>query len=587
MKKFGALIICLLMLVTCFAMGGCAGISINEVKYYNEVLATVGETNITRYDLLTTYNNYGYTQYVTNQGKSEKEALSSTLDFLIDQEALYQYALDYEDKYKPSAYQVNSSISSMFTSIDTQIEKYKAEAKNILNIESTTTPNASTTDDAKAYPYSSYVYKKRAKLVTDATTGEAKIVYNIEEDPTTFDNLVEITHLTNFKTAEAIEAVKTAYFAKLKADLEKEDATTANSIYAKVRTLLTKDILESEKYLRDANGNEFNKETEATLTRYFERVYNENIKSLYIQNIETVYMKSQSFSITELVNGYRFLVDSSEDQYTTEEEYKKAMKDAGTGADSILYHPASLSDGTEFGYFIHSLFKFNLSEDDQNALNTYKETDRPKYESMLGEIKVTPRSEDGTIAADATPVTINEIIAEYNLIKREQDYAVRLEKFIQFMFKYTEDTATLAAGMPYVIGTNGYSAMETAFTDESLKLMKQEKGAMSSISINDVDNRCITSYGIHVVFYVGSVKDFYLSKNGVTIEKLYNTTLNPLTHETYFDMMFDTVYPSNGSSIYATASNYQDFEASKLLESKAIHQVVKNQTRINATKTSL
>ena len=43
---------------------GCSTFRVDKVKYYNEVLAKVGNDNITRFDLLSAYNNYGYTNFV-------------------------------------------------------------------------------------------------------------------------------------------------------------------------------------------------------------------------------------------------------------------------------------------------------------------------------------------------------------------------------------------------------------------------------------------------------------------------------------------------------------------------------------------
>ena len=87
-KKFSALILCCLMIITC-SLAGCAGFSIDRVKYYNEIVAKVGDTNITRYDLLSAYNNYGSTYFVDQDGQSESEAMSSTLDLLVERELLY------------------------------------------------------------------------------------------------------------------------------------------------------------------------------------------------------------------------------------------------------------------------------------------------------------------------------------------------------------------------------------------------------------------------------------------------------------------------------------------------------------------
>ena len=86
MKKFSAFILCFLFLITC-GLAGCAGFSVNKVKYYNEVVATVGNTNITRYDLLTAYNSYGNNYYVSQLGKSEEEAFAETLNLLMDRES--------------------------------------------------------------------------------------------------------------------------------------------------------------------------------------------------------------------------------------------------------------------------------------------------------------------------------------------------------------------------------------------------------------------------------------------------------------------------------------------------------------------
>ena len=86
-KKLSAILLCCLMIITC-SLAGCATFSIDRVKYYNEVVATVGEKNITRSDLLSAYNSYGYSYFVSQEGQTETEAMNSTLDILIDRELL-------------------------------------------------------------------------------------------------------------------------------------------------------------------------------------------------------------------------------------------------------------------------------------------------------------------------------------------------------------------------------------------------------------------------------------------------------------------------------------------------------------------
>ena len=124
--------LCLLMMVT-FTLTGCAGFSIYTVRYYNEVVATVGETEITRFELLNAYSSYGQTYYVEQMGLEPIEALSNTLDLLIDREILYQYALS-EEKYALTDRQVNDVVQAIFDSIDSQMESYVTSAKTILFI---------------------------------------------------------------------------------------------------------------------------------------------------------------------------------------------------------------------------------------------------------------------------------------------------------------------------------------------------------------------------------------------------------------------------------------------------------------------
>ena len=84
MKKFTTIVMtCLIMLVA--VLTGCSTFKVDKVKYYNEVLAKVGDECITRFDLVNAYSSYGYNTYVTQQGQTEKEALISTTTSIIKQ----------------------------------------------------------------------------------------------------------------------------------------------------------------------------------------------------------------------------------------------------------------------------------------------------------------------------------------------------------------------------------------------------------------------------------------------------------------------------------------------------------------------
>lgn len=628
MKKFSAIILCFLFLITC-GLAGCAGFSVNRVKYYNEVVATVGNTNITRYELLSAFNSYGNTYYVQQMGKSEEEAMRETLNLLMDRESLYQYAKN-EAKYKPTAYQVNSVIEKMFDSLDSSMETYIKQAKRIYAIE--IKDEESKKDSETAYKYSDYnteLKGKRARLETDVQTvyytddtkqevsatptefSELKnvdyIAYIVEEEPS-FDCVLGETHvdaLVDFESDATLDLIIDTYFDKLYDSLENEEKR--DLLFNKAKELLAKDLISGEKYLLDENGKAYNTVSKDVIYRYFKKTYKDNIKSQYLTNVRTNYLNNakHELSIDALLDKYVSMVETSYNKYANfESTYKDAMKNAGTKADDILYHP-TLSDGTQFGYFIHTLIKF---DDEQTAsiknLAKFKDVySKEKYNALYNSIisKTTAEERDATtglIAEDAKTYSLNEILAEYRNV-------TNLDEFIQFMFRFTEDTATLSQGMPYVVGTKGNSAMETAFTDEAVRLIEQGvEGAMTPATTNTDSSKgevmCISSYGIHFLYYIGEVDTFdvpfgeissaYIAKenkagNG---NNLYKKEINPLTHETYFDMLFDAVYPASSSDeVYASSNGYTARETELIQTMRKTNPAKIYETKLKGTKSSL
>ena len=599
------------MFVTC-GFAGCATFSINKVKYYNEVLATVGDTEITRHELLVAYNSYGYSYYANQNGQGETDALKSTLDLLIDRESLYQYARDNDSIYRPSEYQVNNAINEMFDSLDSSMEDYISRAKNILDIESEDIKDEEDTEPTE-YSLDDYKYVKRAEVKYN--NNKYYIEYIVEDEPA-FDSLIATRDLlSDFENSDIIAEIKTAYLTKLSEDIADEEGTNASAIESKAIKLFVSDLMDYEEYLRDKNGKAYNTKTDDLIYRYFERSFESQIKSVYLENIRTTYLETEELSLTKLIDKYNAMVNKNYSMYLHDEvDYKDDMKNIGTDGDTILYHP-TMSDGTEFGYFIHTLI--NFSEDQKTAIKNLdnildEELRQQTYESIIGETVVTKRSYDeesnSYVEGDETS-TLSEVIAEYNNIyNRPNDYDInkpedskKLRAFIDFMFTYTGDTGTMSAGMPYVVGTNGYSAMETAFTNESIKLMDTGvDGAMSKVDITNTDSMCITSYGIHLVMFMGDVDSFDIARGeNVYIQStdksddingdlnLYTKILNPLTEETYFDMLFDTVYPASGDEVYTSNTGYSDEEERIVSNIQKKYPVVKYTTKINATKVSI
>lgn len=604
MKKFTAIIICLLMVFAC-NLAGCASFSIDKEKYYNEVLAKVGNTNITRFDLLNAYNSYGKTYFSMQQGEDETEALNSTLDMLIERESLYQYALTQGDLYKPTAYQVNEIVKEIFDSLDNQMETYMESAEKILDVDPSEDVGEEAEENSTAFLHSDYVYKKRAEVIKDGD--DYKIVYLAEEDKEITDPLLDADYLNNHTKKGIISTIKSTYLSHL---AEQENDA---KVEKKALQLLATDLMSYEKYLLDEDGKHYSQSFSDLLYRYIERNFNSQIQSQYLENIRTHYLKNEELDIQVLLDAYQYASNVSYELYDEEDEiedYKSAIKSIGTKGDTVLYHP-DMTDGTKFGYFLHTLINFDEQQktDIKNLANEPEEDIRQEEINKIVTLtKVQARnSETGKIDEDAEFVTLAEIIEEYNTI--DGTYEEKLARFIDFMFKYTGDAdSTLKSGMPYVIGHNystgeNHSDMVAEFTEESAKLMKDGiAGTMSNFSMDNIGEMCVTEYGIHFIFYVGDVKAYdidpanYLNayiqsdnKEGLEHVNLYNKVINPLTGKTYFDMLFDAVYPASSDSIYTSNTGYDDEEDRliNLIQNQKGHKVTKYLTKINATKTSL
>jgi len=588
-------------------MAGCASFSINKEKYYNEVLASVGETHITRFDLLTAYNSYGKSYFGSD---NESEALNSTLDMLIERESLYQYALTQGDLYKPTEYQVNEIVGNIFDSLDSQMETYAENAEKILGIENEDVEEE-TASDEKTYLQSDYAYKKRAEVYKDGNSYKVKYIY--QEDETISDQLLETKYLQDFVNNDIVSAIKTAYLVRL------SDKDYPANVERKAKQLLTEDLINYEKYLLDKDGKHYSKSFNDLLYRYIERNFDSQIQSQYLENLRTHYLKNETFDVEVLLDAYKLASEVAYELYDEEDEiedYKTAIKSIGTKGDTVLYHP-NMTDVTKFGYFLHTLINFDEQQktDIKNLANEPDEDKRQEeINKIVAQTKAQARNLDtGKIEEDTEYTTLANIITEYNQITGT--YEEKLAKFTDFMFKYTGDAdSTLVSGMPYVIGHNytteeSYSDMVAEFTKESVKLMKDGvKGTMSSFSMDNIGEMCVTEYGIHFIFYVGDVAAYDLNPVEYNLAyirdinkdenddgfaddnlNLYTRLINPLTGKTYFDMLFDAVFPASGDTIYTSKTGYNDEETRliNLIQNQEGHKVKKYTTKINATKTSL
>ena len=592
MKKFTticmAFIIMLMLVLT-----GCSGFTINKVDYYNEVVAKVGEQNITRFDLINAYNNYGYNTFVTQQGQSEKEALRSTVDLLVERKMLVQYAKDNQSKYALTEYEINKVMNDTLEYLMNSFSENLDAARKIYGVDK---PEDNSTDpSSNAIKLSEYRYKKRVEVVD----GELKYI-DTDTDERVTEYAIDSDYITNYDdyTQDAIvRALLEKFEQKLKANINNEE--NYDRICAKAIELACNNLISYEYYLR-VDGKKLSTNQKDLMFRYVERAYESQLESAYLTKVNTDYLKYEDLSEEKVLNAFKTLYRRDFARYNNDTStYNDTI--ISTDAELVYYHPDA--DG-EFGYFLHVLLPFNNVEDELKELKDYKYmyTGEGEYEQkqqdLINKITCAQRTisdeyEDGELVNEEG-VVLDEEIAIQQVLNEYRTTVTDEASFIEFMFKYTTDTATLTAEMPYIIGydpatytgevenskvVGAYSSMVANFTNEAIRLMQ------NNIRCTDADDYILTNYGIHLLYYIGKVDNqiTYNDLANLTIEKLNNATLNEVTDETYLDRVFNIVYPEGSDGMFTSNTSYSEFEVRLIDSLYSKYPVELYTTKINAS----
>ena len=554
---------------------GCSSFRINKVEYYNEVLAKVGSENITRFDLVNAYNNYGYTNYVTQGGQSEKKALRSTMDSLIERKLVVNYAKE-NDKYDLSKYEVKKLYRETLDYLLESVASNKETARKIYGLEAPET-NVTDPEEVEKFKLSEYKYEKRVKI----ENGQLKFIdTNMEKDEDLIDASIEETYINNFEdytNKQIIEQLYNKFIEELYYNENDEDEELYTKVCNKAIELTCNNLINYEYYLRE-DGKRLSTNREDLLLRLVERAYISQLENAYITKVSNVYMEETVLSNDSIIDAYKAMYESDYAKYANDAEAYNG-KITSTDAELIYYTPDS---DAEFGYFLHVLLPFNNIEDDLNLLKEHKDmyTSDEAYQAaqmaLIEQIECAKRTtqdvyeggelvfEEGVTLGENENIT--DVLTEYNANVRD------LNSFINFMFKYTTDNATLTADMPYIIGYDpetytgelgdddkligAYTAMVNNFTREAIRLMQEGQRYTKS------DEYILTNYGIHLLYYVGPVSNQLEVQDisSVTVQDLESAVLNQATGETYLDRVFDLVYPAGSDGMFTSNTQYSDFE---------------------------
>ena len=600
MKKFTTIVMtCLIMLVA--VLTGCSTFKVDKVKYYNEVLAKVGDECITRFDLVNAYNSYGYNTYVTQQGQSEVEALRSTMDLLVQRELTVKYALDNPTKYTLSAYEINKVYRDTLDSLLDSIDANMQTARKIYNAELDEDAENNEEDSKETFKLSEYDYEKRVKIVD----GQIKYINTDPElDKEKIEDVIDSDYINNYKNYTKNQIVK-ELLAKFQTELRTNENDEDNVLYQKVCNkaleLTCNSLINYEYYLRE-NGERLSTTKADLLYRWVERAYESQLESAYITKVNTVYLQTETLSNQSVINAFKAMYESDYAKYANDTDaYNENI--IKTDSDLIYYHP---NGDDEFGYFLHVLLPFNNVEDDLKWLkDRWQELDysvaqyKAEQMELINQIMCAHRTteevrDDNDEVLYEEGVTLDSEVSILQVLEEYEQEVKDLASFKKFMFKYTTDNATLTADMPYIIGYNtaeytgeivdgkvvgAHSSMVVNFTAEAIRLMTENQAYTGS------DEYIITNYGVHLLYYMGPVVNTISVEDidKLTVEKLDSMVLNEATGETYLDRVFDLVYPAGSDGMFTSNTKYSSFESNLIDSLYAQYPVTLYETKIKGS----
>lgn len=586
----------LILCVSVFA--GCSLVERNNEKYLNATVATIeydsGKVEkITKQELLTAYNSYGY--YYVQNGSTMQEAVDMTIDSIVDRKLTVKAVEDY---YKNSSeeeltasektYLWDQTYSSMYKNLKTYFDKIN-DTPALSEEEEDESANASV-----YVPFESSVYLAYEDVVDDNGTADTA-------DDETISKLVIMKDSISSSVRQSYEArslngktvdfeyeedgkypFKEALYNKIKSTSEgnTEGAKTWKSAI--------------DNYIEDVEENydykKFNSSKDVLLFE-IERIYDILKENYYVEKYSDIYNGQQynfksNITVDDLLSAYSKSVSQS---------FTKYMREGGAFETDILSDISKIDyikDGSN--YFYLSYIKFDIDTAELTKLET--EYNQKKFDGAQYKAKVDAvyNNAYATIRDSKTgETTVNTVLAktladkisgeldkEYWTVERlnnssaesvaekanavelgltDEMYVEKLNKQIAYekaevlrpyLYLYNADDTYKGAEYNAVFGADNAGKIlageKFAENQDVLNAIKSLYNG-GDVKVGDMSELVrVENDGVYLFFYAGAVENvfsdidenFDITRSPEAIKKLAETRINIFSEKTIFDQLY-------------------------------------------------
>lgn len=607
-RKFAALLMVLMVCMSIFT--GCSLVTRNDQKYFEATVATITYTTgekekITKRELITAYNSYGY-NYVDNYGYSKKEAIEQTLETIVDKKLTIKAVENYykADVSRGEMLNGNETTYLWDSTYEALYSNFKSYLKEVLDIDDDSNDETSTDTDASVYTeYKSSVYLEKVsgkyviKTNTPATT--TRETYKGRKN----DNDVYVNY--EYKDSEGKEVFKEQMYSKLYA-LTNADESLSTKNWKSAFNNYISDIKENYSYKTFASD-------KACFMFEMDRVYNIIKDNYLVEKYSTIYniQEHQDVDITnvtvkDVLEYYSAKVRADYTKYVIQNNKDSFESSILSNVGDVDY----ILDGNgSSDYFYVASIKLELTEtqktkleelDSKLATNSigyeeYKIEVDKVYNSISATIRNAETGEktSNTISAQNLLNQINDEMSGYKYLTVEEltseqraeataegktfeqyvaDYNTytvdynKADAFRKYLYLYNDDDSLKGADYNTVFGVNSSRevlAPESFSDNEDIKQAILGLFNDDQAQIGDTTDFVRTDDGVYMFFYAGRIENLFdgIDENfNLTVEEsikvLTKTRLNIFSNKTVFDTIYSQLTKDNFSVFENMNMNY-------------------------------